>query len=129
MDVMQERRCALEQSFLDAVLRFFPKLLRYRDEEPIAAQFEELLEVRGYAATTGQDVDEPADRAEKGAGMSAGDSSGDKDSRPSTPTNDQRGAACPTDLSIHCPTCGTGMQPEHAHYRCLKCGYRDSCCM
>jgi hypothetical protein len=37
--------------------------------------------------------------------------------------------ACPTDLSIQCPTCGTQMQPEHAHYRCLRCGYRDSCCM
>ncbi|MBA2538113.1 MAG: hypothetical protein H0V17_00635 [Deltaproteobacteria bacterium] len=32
------------------------------------------------------------------------------------------------DLSIICPTCSTEMQPEHAHYRCLKCGYRDSCC-
>ena len=39
------------------------------------------------------------------------------------------GKACPTDLSIQCPQCGTMMQPEHAHYRCLKCGYRDSCCM
>jgi len=37
--------------------------------------------------------------------------------------------ACPTDLAIVCPTCGTKMQPEHAHYRCLACGYRDSCCM
>jgi hypothetical protein len=37
--------------------------------------------------------------------------------------------ACPTDLSIQCPTCGTQMQPENAHYRCLRCGYRDSCCM
>ena len=32
------------------------------------------------------------------------------------------------DLSITCPTCGTQMQPEHAHYRCATCGYRDSCC-
>jgi DNA-directed RNA polymerase subunit RPC12/RpoP len=37
--------------------------------------------------------------------------------------------ACPTDLSIQCPTCGAKMQPEHAHYRCVACGYRDSCCM
>ncbi|MCA9673722.1 MAG: hypothetical protein H6709_07210 [Kofleriaceae bacterium] len=36
--------------------------------------------------------------------------------------------ACPVDLSITCPTCDTAMQPEHAHYRCLRCGYRDSCC-
>jgi DNA-directed RNA polymerase subunit RPC12/RpoP len=35
----------------------------------------------------------------------------------------------PVDLSIQCPECGTKMQPEHAHYRCLACGYRDSCCM
>ena len=32
------------------------------------------------------------------------------------------------DLSIICPTCSTQMQPEHAHYRCATCGYRDSCC-
>ncbi len=35
-------------------------------------------------------------------------------------------ASC--DLSVTCPTCSTLMQPEHAHYRCLTCGYRDSCC-
>ena len=32
------------------------------------------------------------------------------------------------DLSTTCPQCNTEMQPEHAHYRCAKCGYRDSCC-
>jgi hypothetical protein len=32
------------------------------------------------------------------------------------------------DLASSCPHCGTMMQPEHAHYRCLTCGYRDSCC-
>jgi hypothetical protein len=32
------------------------------------------------------------------------------------------------DLSITCPTCATLMQPEHAHYKCPRCGYRDSCC-
>lgn len=32
------------------------------------------------------------------------------------------------DLASACPNCGTMMQPEHAHYRCLTCGYRDSCC-
>ena len=32
------------------------------------------------------------------------------------------------DLSTICPTCSIEMQPEHAHYRCAKCGYRDSCC-
>ncbi|HEY1556663.1 MAG TPA: hypothetical protein VGF94_17630 [Kofleriaceae bacterium] len=32
------------------------------------------------------------------------------------------------DLSTTCPSCGGQMQPEHAHYRCPTCGYRDSCC-
>jgi hypothetical protein len=32
------------------------------------------------------------------------------------------------DLASTCPNCNTLMQPEHAHYRCLTCGYRDSCC-
>ena len=32
------------------------------------------------------------------------------------------------DLASACPRCGTMMEPEHAHYRCRKCGYRDSCC-
>jgi hypothetical protein len=34
----------------------------------------------------------------------------------------------PCDLASACPQCGTMMQPEHAHYRCMRCGYRDSCC-
>ena len=32
------------------------------------------------------------------------------------------------DLSTICPSCNTQMQPEHAHYKCPACGYRDSCC-
>ena len=32
------------------------------------------------------------------------------------------------DLTTTCPNCTIPMQPEHAHYRCLQCGYRDSCC-
>jgi hypothetical protein len=32
------------------------------------------------------------------------------------------------DLATTCPNCNTLMQPEHAHYRCGTCGYRDSCC-
>jgi hypothetical protein len=47
----------------------------------------------------------------------------------SSPADKAAVKACPTDLSIQCPECGTKMQPEHAHYRCLACGYRDSCCM
>lgn len=32
------------------------------------------------------------------------------------------------DLTTTCPTCMVEMQPEHAHYKCPSCGYRDSCC-
>lgn len=27
-----------------------------------------------------------------------------------------------------CPMCGGAMAPEHAHFRCCACGWRDSCC-
>ena len=27
-----------------------------------------------------------------------------------------------------CPHCAGEMMPEHAHYRCTECGWRDSCC-
>jgi hypothetical protein len=30
------------------------------------------------------------------------------------------------DLSTTCPNCSAEMRPEHAHYRCPACGYRDS---
>jgi hypothetical protein len=43
---------------------------------------------------------------------------------PRDPADPKR--AC--DLSITCPTCQISMRPEHAHYRCPQCGYRDSCC-
>ena len=32
------------------------------------------------------------------------------------------------DLSTTCLHCGAQMRPEHAHYRCPECGWRDSCC-
>jgi hypothetical protein len=32
------------------------------------------------------------------------------------------------DLSTVCWNCGGEMRPEHAHYRCEACGWRDSCC-
>jgi len=32
------------------------------------------------------------------------------------------------DFSTICPGCGATMAPEHAHYRCRMCGYRDTCC-
>jgi predicted RNA-binding Zn-ribbon protein involved in translation (DUF1610 family) len=27
-----------------------------------------------------------------------------------------------------CPLCGAALSPEHAHFRCPNCGWRDSCC-
>lgn len=27
-----------------------------------------------------------------------------------------------------CPHCGSQLQPEHAHFKCFTCGWRDSCC-
>ncbi|HUI03044.1 MAG TPA: hypothetical protein VLZ77_05855 [Acidimicrobiales bacterium] len=35
---------------------------------------------------------------------------------------------CRADLSTTCRQCGGAMRPEHAHYRCPSCGWRDSCC-
>ncbi|HVA21970.1 MAG TPA: hypothetical protein VNN74_07735 [Candidatus Micrarchaeia archaeon] len=32
-------------------------------------------------------------------------------------------------LATRCPRCEVEMVPEHAHYRCPRCGTRDSCCM
>ncbi|HEY4238790.1 MAG TPA: hypothetical protein VGM88_03210 [Kofleriaceae bacterium] len=41
----------------------------------------------------------------------------------------REGGLRPTcDMTTICPTCLVEMQPEHAHYKCAKCGYRDSCC-
>ena len=27
-----------------------------------------------------------------------------------------------------CPLCGGDLFPEHAHFKCAGCGWRDSCC-
>ena len=27
-----------------------------------------------------------------------------------------------------CPLCGSELHPEHAHFKCRGCGWRDSCC-
>jgi len=27
-----------------------------------------------------------------------------------------------------CPLCGGALHPEHAHFKCRSCGWRDSCC-
>jgi hypothetical protein len=50
---------------------------------------------------------------------------------PAQPLAAERPVAC--EMSRHgifldCPQCGGDMAPEHAHYRCTGCGWRDSCC-
>ncbi len=37
---------------------------------------------------------------------------------------------CPSPLGTftECPLCGRDLAPEHAHFRCRACGWRDSCC-
>lgn len=39
---------------------------------------------------------------------------------------EQKAKACHPD--IVCPVCNVKLVPEHAHMRCPKCHYRDSCC-
>jgi len=34
----------------------------------------------------------------------------------------------PLGTFAECPLCGGGLAPEHAHFRCGSCGWRDSCC-
>ncbi|HVB52549.1 MAG TPA: hypothetical protein VND89_12530 [Acidimicrobiales bacterium] len=34
----------------------------------------------------------------------------------------------PRAVFAECPHCGSALSPEHAHYRCQQCGWRDSCC-
>lgn len=35
---------------------------------------------------------------------------------------------CRFAVFTECPHCGGDMAPEHAHFRCNSCGWRDSCC-
>lgn len=49
------------------------------------------------------------------------------DASAAPPTPPPRG--CHVDLSTRCWNCGNpNMRPEHSHYRCDECGWRDSCC-
>jgi hypothetical protein len=34
----------------------------------------------------------------------------------------------PLGTFAECPMCGGDLAPEHAHFRCTACGWRDSCC-
>jgi hypothetical protein len=34
----------------------------------------------------------------------------------------------PLGVFPNCPLCDGDLHPEHAHYRCRRCGWRDSCC-
>ena len=48
-------------------------------------------------------------------------------SRPS-PRRRDRCDRSPLGTFDGCPLCGGAMAPEHAHFRCTACGWRDSCC-
>jgi hypothetical protein len=45
-----------------------------------------------------------------------------------TAEDERRCATSPHAIFGECPQCGGAMAPEHAHYRCKGCGWRDSCC-
>ncbi|MEM9131277.1 MAG: hypothetical protein AAF962_18260 [Actinomycetota bacterium] len=48
--------------------------------------------------------------------------------RPAAPAS---GVVCETSrfaVFASCPMCDGDMAPEHAHFRCVSCGWRDSCC-
>jgi hypothetical protein len=36
--------------------------------------------------------------------------------------------ASPFGVFTECPHCGHELIPEHAHFKCTTCGWRDSCC-
>lgn len=38
--------------------------------------------------------------------------------------------SCRTKFGVfpECPLCGGSLTPEHAHFKCFSCGWRDSCC-
>jgi len=49
-----------------------------------------------------------------------------------TPEQARERVECPTRSPLgtfaECPHCGSDLAPEHAHFRCTGCGWRDSCC-
>jgi hypothetical protein len=48
-----------------------------------------------------------------------------------TDHSESRPAGCarsPLGTFAECPHCGGPLRPEHAHFRCESCGWRDSCC-
>jgi len=47
--------------------------------------------------------------------------------RPRT-ASDPRTCRSPLGTYPECPLCGGTLHPEHAHFRCSGCGWRDSCC-
>jgi hypothetical protein len=40
----------------------------------------------------------------------------------------QEQCASPFAVFTECPHCGNELIPEHAHFKCTACGWRDSCC-
>lgn len=52
------------------------------------------------------------------------------DARLSGPVAADTEGACRSVLGTYaeCPLCGSELLPEHAHFKCAGCGWRDSCC-
>jgi hypothetical protein len=44
------------------------------------------------------------------------------------PPADASCARNPLGTFAACPMCDGPLAPEHAHFRCPSCGWRDSCC-
>lgn len=47
------------------------------------------------------------------------------------PFADERAVTCARSVYAifdACPLCDGELIPEHAHHRCTRCGWRDSCC-
>ncbi|MFP3907410.1 MAG: hypothetical protein ACLFRV_03070 [Acidimicrobiales bacterium] len=52
------------------------------------------------------------------------------DAPPATTATGPTACRDPRGTFPQCPNCDSveGWQPEHAHFRCVRCGFRDSCC-
>lgn len=60
----------------------------------------------------------------------AGSTVEDMDAPPATTATGPTACRDPRGTFPQCPNCDSveGWQPEHAHFRCVRCGFRDSCC-
>ncbi len=47
---------------------------------------------------------------------------------PRSPVAARTGSRSPQGTFAWCPVCDGRLEPEHAHFRCTGCGWRDGCC-